>query len=73
MTHFDLRNQHLSIDVSVQWGFFFRADGLNSRTNYRTEAYNKARRLTMRPQEFLGHRKNWADLIHKRNFGPFSL
>ena len=34
---------------------------------------NKAQRPTMRPQEFLGHGKNWANLIHKSNFGHFSL
>ena len=27
----------------------------------------------MRLQEFLGHVKNWANLIHERNFGHFSL
>ena len=34
---------------------------------------NKAQRPTMRPQEFLGHGKNWANSIHKRNIGHFSL
>ena len=35
--------------------------------------WNKALRPTMRPQEFLGHGKNWAKLIHKRNIRHFSL
>ncbi len=33
----------------------------------------KRTKPTMRPQEHLGHGKNWANSIHKRNFGHFSL
>ena len=51
----------------------YRSIGLSICLSRLREYRNKARRPTMRPQEFLGHGKNWANLIHKSNFGHFSL